>query len=798
MAAPDGIVWGPIVNSKIRLGIYTGLSSTNDTTTISVEVWVYSKWSVKDNKNTFYFDNDATYATTSKGSVTIKHTIDTGWDTRNQTKLATYTFAYNRATTARTINCAARLTDIEVANGNDVTVSTSYTIPALPSYTISYNANGGSGAPTSQTKYYGVNLTLSTTVPTRTGYSFQGWSASSTATSASYSAGSTYTGNTNATLYAVWKANTYTVSYNANGGSGAPSNQTKTYGVNLTLSSTIPTRANYNFLGWGTSANSTSASYSAGATYTNNADITLYAVWSLAYTKPRITNYSVARCNSDGTTSDAGTYFKIVFNWGTDQSVSSIAVKWKTISSNSWTSSNISASGTSGSISSVLGSNTVSTDYSYNINLTVSDSSGSTSIDFILPGLQYSIDVLNGGKGVALFKPAEREGFDVGKHTYITGGLDVDGIRTVGNELQQYGVNTISNTNDDTVLNWKNFRTSVHFYSQSLITNQPSAWGFLFNLTGEWDIHQLWLTCGGRIYHRSGNGGGWYNSWEQLLDSTGGTVKGGFKVELNDYNQLKINNPSSSGHKNASICFQNEGNTKWVVGSSVGHDGSGCFGIWDESAICSAIRIYPNWGNIHLVFPVFSERFTILNNTINTIGCFRLNDEWIGLYGSCADAQNNSNHKGWIGHNGETNFYINNEAGGSNVSNKTWTISSDRRLKQNIEDIPEVFAEIWEEVQPKIFKWNEKNGNDGKYHFGLIAQDVIDAFNSRDLDCKDYGFVNSFTMLDDETEYFGIAYDEYHMLTSLMVKEQQKQIDNLQAQINELKQLVQDLTNNKE
>ena len=43
MAAPDGIVWGPIVNSKIRLGIYTGLSSTNDTTTISVEVWVYSK-----------------------------------------------------------------------------------------------------------------------------------------------------------------------------------------------------------------------------------------------------------------------------------------------------------------------------------------------------------------------------------------------------------------------------------------------------------------------------------------------------------------------------------------------------------------------------------------------------------------------------------------------------------------------------------------------------------------------------------------------------------------------------------
>ena len=75
---------------------------------------------------------------------------------------------------------------------------------------------------------------------------------------------------------------TYTVSYNANGGSGAPGNQTKTWGSNLTLSSTKPTRSGYNFLGWGTSSGATSASYQPGGTYSSNSGITLYAIWQVA------------------------------------------------------------------------------------------------------------------------------------------------------------------------------------------------------------------------------------------------------------------------------------------------------------------------------------------------------------------------------------------------------------------------------------------------------------------------------------------------------------------------------------
>ena len=76
-------------------------------------------------------------------------------------------------------------------------------------YTVSYNANGGTGAPASQTKVHGDALTLSTVKPTRSGYEFKGWATSSNG-NVEYSAGAAYAENANVTLYAVWKANSVT------------------------------------------------------------------------------------------------------------------------------------------------------------------------------------------------------------------------------------------------------------------------------------------------------------------------------------------------------------------------------------------------------------------------------------------------------------------------------------------------------------------------------------------------------------------------------------------------------------
>ena len=75
----------------------------------------------------------------------------------------------------------------------------------IDTYTIKYDANGGSGAPSSQTKTYGKSLTLSTTKPTKTGFTFLGWSASSSATNATWKAGDSYTVEGDDTLYAVWE-----------------------------------------------------------------------------------------------------------------------------------------------------------------------------------------------------------------------------------------------------------------------------------------------------------------------------------------------------------------------------------------------------------------------------------------------------------------------------------------------------------------------------------------------------------------------------------------------------------------
>ena len=157
--------------------------------------------------------------------------------------------------------------------------------PTLPTYTITYNANGGSGAPSSSTKTWGTNKTLSSTTPTRTGYTFKGWATSQARANngtVDYAAGATYTKNANLSLYAVWQVNTWTVTYNANGGSGAPSSQTKTYNVALTLSTTKPTKTGYDFKGWATTqarANAGTVDYAAGATYNGNAALSLWAAW---------------------------------------------------------------------------------------------------------------------------------------------------------------------------------------------------------------------------------------------------------------------------------------------------------------------------------------------------------------------------------------------------------------------------------------------------------------------------------------------------------------------------------------
>ena len=86
---------------------------------------------------------------------------------------------------------------------------------------------------------------------------------------------------------------TYSVVYDANGGTGAPNSQRKKEGVSLTLRETVPVREGYAFLGWATSASATTASYQPGDTYSADADLVLYAVWEKTVCAHSFGDYNV-------------------------------------------------------------------------------------------------------------------------------------------------------------------------------------------------------------------------------------------------------------------------------------------------------------------------------------------------------------------------------------------------------------------------------------------------------------------------------------------------------------------------
>ena len=196
--------------------------------------------------------------------------------------------------------------------------ATYYPILKANIYTITLNNQGATSSGTKKvyyqynttktingtTCYYYTNSSLTTCLsggyninkPSKTGYSFKGYYTSTNGSGTNYvNSSGTFINNAyktigDKTLYANWQANTYTITYNANGGSGAPSSQSYTYDPNndtvFYLSSTTPSRSGYTFLGWSLSSTATSASYSAGQRWgTHNANnYTLYAVWKKTVT----------------------------------------------------------------------------------------------------------------------------------------------------------------------------------------------------------------------------------------------------------------------------------------------------------------------------------------------------------------------------------------------------------------------------------------------------------------------------------------------------------------------------------
>ncbi len=400
------------------------------------------------------------------GASTVTATLDsdkTITATNNSTRRCTsqdtyYSFGgtavsktFNKGTSATTKALSVSWTWLNTTKTGSTTIS----IPALASYSVSYNANGGTNAPSAQTKYYGVTLQLWSDVPTApSGFIFQGWGTSTSDTTVDYARGVNYTANAAITLYAIWKKD-ITLSYSMNGGSGGPSSETKSVyartgatnpSATFTIPSTVPTKTDYRFTGWSDGTNI----YQPSAQLTLTSNKALTAQWTQDYVAPKFTSITAYRTqNTQGTTNDGtGKYCRLIVTW--DKATLAGVVQATTFTAtyrdhtSSATPTSITTS-TGTSVDTVFGGNALAVDHQYDIFLTLS-CTGHDSVTYTtyLSTEDFTIDINANGKAIGLLQvaPDNDNGVFVGGDiVIIDGNVDLGGL-TIANDNGAVSINS--------------------------------------------------------------------------------------------------------------------------------------------------------------------------------------------------------------------------------------------------------------------------------------------------------------------------------------------------------------------
>lgn len=208
---------------------------------------------------------------------------------------------------------------------------------AIPNYNVTFTVPL-SGQTFTQSVAKGNTASKPGVAPEREGYTFAGWY-----TDDQYTNGTEFDFGTpiirDTILYGKLTPNTYTITYDLNDASGTPSaTQTKTHGQAEKLSETVPTREGYTFLGWGTSANATAASYQPGDMYSVDGTITLYAVWEInkyTVTLPGGAGYTTAPTGTNSV--DWGSNFTFTVIVDREYAAKEPTVKYSTDGGMNWT-----------------------------------------------------------------------------------------------------------------------------------------------------------------------------------------------------------------------------------------------------------------------------------------------------------------------------------------------------------------------------------------------------------------------------------------------------------------------------
>ncbi|MCD7947369.1 MAG: InlB B-repeat-containing protein, partial [Oscillospiraceae bacterium] len=206
-----------------------------------------------------------------------------------------------------------------------------------PTYTLTYDDNysSPSGVYDGGTYYDGDTVAIlgysDTGLGARSGYTFQGWNTESDGGGTSYTAGDSLTVTVDTVLYAQWKKDsgggggttTYSVTYNANGGSGSYRDASLSKNTSYTIRTHTDagiSYSGYTFAGWNTAADGTGTSYTAGRSVTITGSMTLYAVWRDGTDALRVTYYASDATSGtvpvDSTSYSEGDSVTVLYNTG--------------------------------------------------------------------------------------------------------------------------------------------------------------------------------------------------------------------------------------------------------------------------------------------------------------------------------------------------------------------------------------------------------------------------------------------------------------------------------------------------
>ena len=306
-----------------------------------------------------------------------------------------------------------------------------------PQYTVSFDTRGGSEPPKSLYLSHGMYVDIPKDIPTLSGgVEFRGWYDPKT--KIIFQAKNHYFGNYNNVLEAAFDT---TISFVANGGSGAPGPIVKRYREAVRLPIDEPQKPGYIFTAWNTNINGTGTSYPAGGTIPANIldSFTLYAVWQKDIDPPTVKSLTTIRCERDGTPADEGTCCLVTCVWEVDtvnnaRNTGTVTGKYAPRRGEERTFQFRSgASGTSGTATALVEGLDVDTQFTFTA--TVTDIKRSTSMSSILTRARFVLDFKTGGLGMGIGSAAPLNGLAVGWETQfdddviIYGNLDAKEVK---------------------------------------------------------------------------------------------------------------------------------------------------------------------------------------------------------------------------------------------------------------------------------------------------------------------------------------------------------------------------------